>query len=180
MGPSCIFTPSLPEQVSLGIQLLAARDVPFAIRGGGQMPLSNAGNIGPEGILFSSSNLSTLVISEDKSTVTVGSGIRFKQLYDFLAPHGVIVNGVRLGDVGVVGFHLGGGIGFFSYEYGMAPGTVKSFDVGLKFIQVDLWFDLTCKIVRPCQRYSSNSERHLKSQTLLGSSWGRQQLLLRN
>lgn len=131
MGPACVFTPSQPEQVAFAIQLLAAREVPFAIRGGGMMPLQNGANIGSEGILFSTSNLSTIAISEDKSTVTLGAGIRFKQLYDFLAPHGVIVNGVRLGDVGVVGFHLGGGIGFFSYEHGIAAGTVRSFDVSI-------------------------------------------------
>ncbi len=115
--------------VSLGIQLLAARDVPFAIRGGGYMPVSNAANIGPEGILFSSTNLTTLTITDDNSIVTVGAGVRFGRLYDFVAPLNVAINGVRLGDVGVVGFHLGGGIGFFSYEHGIAPTTVKSFEV---------------------------------------------------
>lgn len=115
--------------VTAGIQLLAARDVPFAIRGGGFMPVSNAANIGPEGILLSNTNMTSLNITADNSVVTVGAGIKFGRLYDFLAPLKVIVNGVRLGDVGVVGFHLGGGIGFFSYEHGVAPTTVESFEV---------------------------------------------------
>lgn len=129
MGPACVYTPSTTAMVTAGIQLLAARDVPFAIRGGGFMPVSNAANIGPEGILFSNTNMTTLNITADNSVVTVGAGIKFQRLYDFLAPLKVIVNGVRLGDVGVVGFHLGGGIGFFSYEHGVAPTTVKSFEV---------------------------------------------------
>ncbi|KAH6705264.1 hypothetical protein BKA61DRAFT_492963, partial [Leptodontidium sp. MPI-SDFR-AT-0119] len=128
MGPACVYTPSTTAMVTAGIQLLAARDVPFAIRGGGFMPVSNAANIGPEGILFSNTNMTSLNITADNSVVTVGAGIKFGRLYDFLAPLKVIVNGVRLGDVGVVGFHLGGGIGFFSYEHGVAPTTVESFE----------------------------------------------------
>ncbi|CAL3971088.1 hypothetical protein PZA11_007442 [Diplocarpon coronariae] len=131
LGPACVFTPYSTPMVTAGIQLLAARDVPFAIRGGGFMPIANAANIGPEGILFSNSNMTLLTIEDDKSVVHVGAGVTFGPLYDFVAPHNVAINGVRLGNVGVVGFHLGGGIGFFSYEHGVAPTTVKSFDVVL-------------------------------------------------
>ncbi|KAK2624866.1 hypothetical protein QTJ16_006059 [Diplocarpon rosae] len=131
MESACVFTPYTTPMITVGIQLLAARNVPFAIRGGGCMPIANAANIGPEGILFSNSNMTMLTIEEDKSVVNVGAGVTFGTLYDFVAPHNVAINGVRLGNVGVVGFHLGGGIGFFSYEHGLAPTTVKLFEVVL-------------------------------------------------
>ena len=93
------------------------------------MPVSNAANIGPEGILISSTNFTTLRISDDLHTVSVGPGIRFPVLYGFLENYGVSMNGIRIGDVGVIGFLLGGGIGFFSYEYGMASTYVLAFEV---------------------------------------------------
>lgn len=93
------------------------------------MPVADAANIGPEGILISSTNLTTIALSKDKQILTVGSGVRWPEVYDFLAPHNVVVNGIRIGNAGVVGFLLGGGIGFFSYEHGIAATGVSSFEV---------------------------------------------------
>jgi hypothetical protein len=50
-------------------------------------------------------------------------------VYNYLESHNVIENGGRIGDVGVVGFLLGGEIGFFSYEHGMTSTAVQSFEV---------------------------------------------------
>jgi hypothetical protein len=52
-------------------------------------------------------------------------------VYDFLESYNVVVNGIRIGNAGVVGFLLGGGIGFFSYEHGIAATGVFSFEVRL-------------------------------------------------
>jgi hypothetical protein len=129
LGPACVFCPFEPAMVSHAVQLFSAHQVPFAIRGGGAMPVDNAANIGPEGILISSSNFTMLNLSDDRQTLSVGAGIRWPDVYTYLEPHNVIVNGIRIGDVGVVGFILGGGIGFFSYEYGLAATHVRSFEV---------------------------------------------------
>lgn len=93
------------------------------------MPISNAANIDKEGILISTSNFTMLSVSDDKQILSVGAGIRWPDVYNFLEPYGLSVIGGRLGDVGVVGYLVGGGIGFFSYEHGMASTGVKSFQV---------------------------------------------------
>ncbi|CZR70125.1 uncharacterized protein PAC_20026 [Phialocephala subalpina] len=136
LGPSCVFCPFNSHMTSAAVQLFSAKQVPFAIRSGGAMPVSNAANIGPEGILISSTNFTTLRISDDLHTVSVGSGIRFPVLYGFLENYGVSMNGIRIGDVGVIGFLLGGGIGFFSYEYGMASTYVLAFEVRFAALSV--------------------------------------------
>jgi FAD/FMN-containing dehydrogenase len=117
--------------VSKAVQLFTLQQTHFAIRSGGAMPVADAANIGPEGILISSTNLTSMSLSSDKSILSVGSGIRWPEVYDFLAPRNVIVNGIRIGNVGVVGFLLGGGIGFFSYEHGIAATGVQSFEVAI-------------------------------------------------
>jgi FAD/FMN-containing dehydrogenase len=119
--------------ISSAVKTFSSGGVKFAIRGGGSMPVSNAANIGPEGILISSSNLTTMKLSQDHQIVSVGPGIRFPTLYTYLEPYNVTVNGIRIGDVGVAGFILGGGIGFFSYEHGLASTGVDGFEVSLFF-----------------------------------------------
>lgn len=115
--------------VSIAVQLFSANQILFSIRGGGAMPVKDAANIGPEGILISSTNMTFLEISDDRQVLSVGSGIRWPEVYSYLDPYDVIVNGIRIGDVGVVGFVLGGGIGFFSYEHGLAATGIKEFEV---------------------------------------------------
>lgn len=93
------------------------------------MALANAANIGPEGILIANTNFTTLSISNDRSSVKIGAGIKWPAVYSYLDEFKVAVNGIRIGDVGVVGFLIGGGIGFHSYEYGMASTYINYFDV---------------------------------------------------
>lgn len=93
------------------------------------MPIDNAANIGAEGVLIANTNFTSISMSEDNSIVTVATGVRWPQLYAYLDDYNVTVNGIRMGNVGVVGYFLGGGIGFFSYEHGTGSVSVESFEV---------------------------------------------------
>ncbi|KAH6662650.1 hypothetical protein F5X68DRAFT_178151 [Plectosphaerella plurivora] len=128
LGPACIFTPQTSEDVSFAIKTVSQHKVKFAIRGGGAMPMDNAANIGSEGILIANTNLTQMEISEDHSLVSVGAGIKWPRLYAYLDQFGVTANGIRMGDVGVIGYLLGGGIGFYSYEHGLSSVGVESFE----------------------------------------------------
>ncbi|KAF9874233.1 FAD binding domain-containing protein [Colletotrichum karsti] len=80
------------------------------------------------GILLSSSGLKQLRLSEDRATVTVGPANSWGDVYRYLDPAGLTAVGGRLGVVGVPGFLLGGGISFFSNEYGWASANVQSYE----------------------------------------------------
>ncbi|KAK1147984.1 hypothetical protein N8T08_000500 [Aspergillus melleus] len=127
LGPACVFEPSTPAQLSDAVQILTNLSTPFAIRGGGHMPIADAANINSSGVLISSFGLNQLKLSEDQSTVNVGPGNRWSNIYDYLEPYGLTVVGGRLGHVGVPGYVLGGGVSFFSNEYGWASANVASF-----------------------------------------------------
>lgn len=93
------------------------------------MPIDNAANIGAEGIMMALTNLSSMAISDDQQTVTIGAGVTWPPLYAYLDEFGVTANGIRSGDGGVVGAILGGGpFGFMAYEYGMSN-AARSLDV---------------------------------------------------
>ncbi|KAJ0382843.1 hypothetical protein COL922a_011715 [Colletotrichum nupharicola] len=100
----------------------------FAIRGGGHMTIANAANINAPGVLVATSGLSNLVLSDDQSTIEVGAGNTWSDVYRFLEPYKLAVVGGRAGLVGVPGFLLGGGISFFSNEYGWAFANVIQYD----------------------------------------------------
>lgn len=105
------------------------------------MPIDNAANIGPEGILLAMTNLSSMAISNDRQTVTVGSGVTWPPLYAYLDGYNVTTNGIRSGDGGVVGAIVGGGpFGFASYEFGMSQ-AAKSLEVSLRTDFQVIYFD---------------------------------------
>lgn len=115
--------------MSFAVTTIAGSGVQFAIQGGGHMPIAGAANIDSSGIMLSSSGLNQLILSEDGSTVSVGPGNRWGDVYGYLEPTGKMVVGGRMGIVGVPGFLLGGGISFFSYEYGWASANIASYEV---------------------------------------------------
>lgn len=129
LGPACVFSPTSAEDVSVAVKLFTHANVPFAVRAGGGMTVDNAANIGPEGILISSTNMTMMDINDDHSLVLVGPGIRWPRFYAYLDNFNRTVDGIRLGNVGVVGLLLGGGIGFFSYEHGSVSTEVQAFQV---------------------------------------------------
>jgi FAD/FMN-containing dehydrogenase len=131
LGPACIFAPSLADELGEAVKVLTALRSPFAMRGGGHMPIGDFNNINSSGVLLSSSGFKRLEMAADGESVHVGPGNHWAIVYEFLEPHGKVVVGGRLGIVGIPGFVTGGGASFFSAEYGWASNNVKSFTVSL-------------------------------------------------
>jgi FAD/FMN-containing dehydrogenase len=92
------------------------------------MPIPGYANI-DGGILVGLTDLNRITLSSDKSYVSVGPGRRWEEVYDFLEPDGLVVLGGRVGIVGVPGLLLGGGISFYSNQYGFASDNVIAFEV---------------------------------------------------
>ncbi|RPB19032.1 FAD-binding domain-containing protein [Terfezia boudieri ATCC MYA-4762] len=125
--PQCVFVPQTAKSVGVGIWAARLCSTDFAIRGGGHMPVP--GFTGTKtGILFGLSALNTLSLSSDKTSVFVGPGRNWGEVYSFLAPHGQYALGGRIQQVGVPGLLLGGGLNFFSNRYGFAMDNILSYE----------------------------------------------------
>lgn len=111
------------------VRALANFRSPFAVRGGGHMPIPDAANINSTGVLLASLKLRELELSQDASTVKVGAGNHWGDVYEYLEPYQLTVVGGRMGVVGVSGFVLGGGVSFFGNQYGWASSNVAQYDV---------------------------------------------------
>lgn len=135
LGSACVLTPANSQDMSCAVKNLVKYATPFAVRGGGDMPISTAANISSTGILISSTNLKTLELSADGSTLDISPGHRWGDAYIYLeeAGTGKMVVGGRYAPVGVPGYLLGGGMSFFSYVYGFSStnGNVLTFEVSL-------------------------------------------------
>lgn len=74
-------------------------------------------------------NMKGIKLSSDKKTVAVQPGNNWANVLTALSTTGVTVVAGRIGDLGVGGLTLGGGISFITNEYGLACDNVASFDV---------------------------------------------------
>ncbi|KAM3534913.1 hypothetical protein MY4038_001814 [Beauveria bassiana] len=128
--PSCRFSPTCAEDVSLAILTFRATQCKFAVKSGGHGAFSGASNI-QDGVTIDLVHLTDVQLSADKKLASVGAGNTWYNVYQQLTPHNLTVIGGRVSPIGVGGLTLGGGISFFSARYGWACDNVYNYQVVL-------------------------------------------------
>ncbi|RZT83887.1 FAD/FMN-containing dehydrogenase [Pseudonocardia sediminis] len=80
-------------------------------------------------VLVSTRRMTALTIDPDARTARVGAGVRWREVIDAAAPHGLApLNGSASG-VGVVGYTTGGGLGPMARRYGFAADHVTALTI---------------------------------------------------
>ena len=118
--PSCVFTPASAQDLSTGLELILGANLlgksgsssngsscKVAVKGGGHTAQAGSANI-QGGVTIDMSGFNTITLSSDKTSVSVGAGQRWGNVYDVLQPLGLSVVGGRGNQIGVGGFTLGG------------------------------------------------------------------------
>ena len=118
--PECVFRPKNVQELSSGVKILKSefdlrlrqklKQGPagvFAVRGGGHSPNPGASSSNG-GVLIDLSLLCDVIPSEDGSSVDIGGGAKWGDVYRVLDEKGLAVVGGRNLDVGVGGLTLGG------------------------------------------------------------------------
>ncbi|KDN44669.1 hypothetical protein RSAG8_05434, partial [Rhizoctonia solani AG-8 WAC10335] len=101
LEPACILVPESPSDVSTAVQILAENNCEFGIRGGGHA--TNPGWAGTDsGVLISLSELNKIEVSKDKSSVLIGAGNRWGDVYAKVGEYGIMVAGGRISLVGII------------------------------------------------------------------------------
>ncbi|GFG03141.1 hypothetical protein IFM61392_02653 [Aspergillus lentulus] len=130
--PACVFFPSTADEVSYAVQQLNKYPTTqFALKSGG-----HNFNVGVSstngGVLISfNENLSSVTRSADGESFEVGPGARWDDVYEVTAKTNQVVVGGRLANIGVAGLTLGGGLSYYSSQYGLACDNVLNFQVVL-------------------------------------------------
>lgn len=99
LSPSCSIAPTTSQEMSNILGTFNDTNTQFATRGGGHMTIANAANINAPGVLVATSGLSNLVLSDDQSTIEVGAGNTWSDVYRFLEPYKLAVVGGRAGEL---------------------------------------------------------------------------------
>jgi FAD/FMN-containing dehydrogenase len=98
------------------------------VKGGGHTPAGGFANI-QGGVTFDMTSLNATVLSGDKTSVAVGAGAVWNDVYGYLDEFHLAAAGGRNGLVGVGGLLLGGGISHFSPRVGWACDGVVGYEV---------------------------------------------------
>ncbi|KAI1389021.1 oxidase/Diels-Alderase [Hypoxylon trugodes] len=127
--PLCIFSPVDIDELRTAILLSNFSGSQFAIRSGGHSPLPNWANING-GLLLSMTHISDLSYNETSETQRSGMGNTWGDIYNYLVPYGRVVDGGRLGEVGL-GLATGGGLSHMSNANGWVSQNVVSYEIML-------------------------------------------------
>lgn len=122
----------IDQKPAVIIQCGAVGDVPAALRLARTEGLAVAvkstghGAVLPcdDGLLVDTSALTHMTVDSNAGTATAGPGVRWKQFMETAHRAGVAGPSGFASDVGVVGFTLGGGLGWLSRTYGLAADNV--------------------------------------------------------
>ncbi|KAJ4321400.1 hypothetical protein N0V94_002937 [Neodidymelliopsis sp. IMI 364377] len=126
--PRCVFKPAKALDVSTSILISRLTQCPFAAKSGGHSAVPGGSNV-EGGITISFEKLSKIALSADKKTVSFQPGHTWYDIYTALEKDNVTVIGGRVASVGVGGLTLGGGISYFSSQYGLACDNVLSYEL---------------------------------------------------
>lgn len=91
-------------------------------------PGAQSNSVGP---LFAMTNFNCLKLSKNGTVAQIGTGNRWKAVYEWIEPYGLAINGGRYAQVGVGGLLLGGGINNFGNSHGWSVNSVVNFEVVL-------------------------------------------------
>ncbi|KAL9088095.1 MAG: hypothetical protein Q9159_003293 [Coniocarpon cinnabarinum] len=117
---------SISEKISPASDVIYAcsTKTPFAVKSGGHA--SNPGFSSTTGVHISFNRMTQVNLSSDKSSVELGMGLTWLDVYKALDDSGINVVGGRVPGPGVGGFTLGGGYSWKTNQHGLTCDTLKS------------------------------------------------------
>ena len=126
--PSCIIFPKTVEEVSTVVRILANTTEPFAVKSGGHNP-NNGWSSVAGGPLIAMEHFDQAKLDRSTGIVDVGPGNRLDGIASKLQGTGWTFVGGRIGNTGVGGLVLGGGLSYMSTQYGWAASSVLEYEM---------------------------------------------------
>ena len=130
LKPTCIMFPKSAEEVAAIVKVLNENSEAFAIKSGGHNPNNHFSSV-EGGPLISTQQMDQVLLDRETGIARVGPGIRLDEIAAQLQGTGWTFVGGRIGNTGVGGLVLGGGLSYMSAQYGWAASSVVEFEVVL-------------------------------------------------
>ena len=127
--PAAVAYPASADEVSDVVRAAAACGLRVAPQGTGH----NAGPLGPldDVVLLRTSAMTGLHVDAEHKVARVEAGVLWLDVVEAAAAHGLAALHGSSPDVGVVGYSLGGGIGWYARQLGMATNSVLAVELVL-------------------------------------------------
>lgn len=123
--PALVALPTSTAELTEAVQYAAQHDLPIAVQSTG-----HGAECSYDGaLLINTSQMGDVRIDPDARTARVGAGVRWQELLEAAAPHGLAGLTGTCMSVGVVGYTLGGGFGWLGRQYGFSADHVRAAEV---------------------------------------------------
>ncbi|MEJ2865488.1 FAD-binding oxidoreductase [Actinomycetospora flava] len=123
--PAVIVAAECAEDVAAAVRFAVDHDLPVAVQATGHGPTAPADGA----LLLTTSRLAGIEIDPVARTARFEAGVRSGALVAAAAEHGLAPLNGSAPDVGAVGYHLGGGVGLMSRQFGYAVDHVRALEV---------------------------------------------------
>jgi FAD/FMN-containing dehydrogenase len=125
--PAAVVYPAHATEVADVVRLAGKLGLRVAPQGTGH----NAGPLGDLSgtVLLRTSAMTEVTIDAEARVARVGAGVLWLDVVEAAAEHGLSVLHGSSPDVGVVGYSLGGGIGWYARQHGMATNSVTAVEL---------------------------------------------------
>jgi FAD/FMN-containing dehydrogenase len=111
--------------VAVAVEYAVANDLPLGVQATG-----HGMSVGlPGGVLINTRRMDGLRIDPESRTASLAAGVRWGQVIEAAAPHGLAPLNGSGPSIGAVSYTLGGGIGLLSRKYGFAADHVRGIEV---------------------------------------------------
>ena len=127
--PAAVAYPADAAEVVEVVRAATAAGLRVAPQGTGHNagPLPDLGNV----VLLRTSAMREVTVDAEARIARVGAGALWIDVVEAVAPHGLMALHGSSPDVGAVGYSLGGGIGWYARELGMAANSVTAIELVL-------------------------------------------------
>ncbi len=123
--PAIVILPANASDVQAAVTFAREHDLPIAVQGGGH------GHPHPadDALLVNFASMTSVQIDAQAATARVEPGVLSKGLVQAAHTHALAPLNGFAGSVGVVGYMLGGGIGWLARQYGSGAGSIRSVEM---------------------------------------------------
>jgi FAD/FMN-containing dehydrogenase len=123
--PALVLIAEDEGDIAAGVRLAAAANMPVAVQSTGhgvQYPADGS-------LLIITSPMTDVQVDAEAKTARISAGAVWHHVLDAATPHGLAPLLGSSPHVGVMGYTLGGGIGWLVRKYGLAADSVRSLDI---------------------------------------------------
>lgn len=128
--PAAVAYPAFPDEVIEVVSAAAAAGLQVAAQGTGHGAPPLHGRLA-DAVLLRTSAMRELTVDPVNRTARVGAGVLWGDLTEVAGEHGLAALHPSSPDVGVVGYSLGGGIGWYSRRLGLQCNAVTAVELVL-------------------------------------------------